>query len=65
MQVGNPFMEKLLIEACLELLETDYVVGMQDLGAAGLTSSAVEMAGRGGMRHRHRRRSRSRAARRG
>lgn len=47
-QVGNPFMEKLLIEACLELLETDWVVGMQDLGAAGLTSSAVEMAGRGG-----------------
>ncbi len=47
-QVGNPFLEKLLIEACLELLETDYVVGMQDLGAAGLTSSAVEMAGRGG-----------------
>jgi phosphoribosylformylglycinamidine synthase subunit PurL len=47
-QVGNPFMEKLLIEACLELLETDYLVGMQDLGAAGLTSSAVEMAGRGG-----------------
>ncbi|HEX2923005.1 MAG TPA: phosphoribosylformylglycinamidine synthase subunit PurL, partial [Chloroflexota bacterium] len=47
-QVGNPFMEKLLIEACLELLKTDYVVGMQDLGAAGLTSSAVEMAGRGG-----------------
>ena len=47
-QVGNPFVEKLLIEACLELLETDYVVGMQDLGAAGLTSSAVEMAGRGG-----------------
>ena len=47
-QVGNPFLEKLLIEACLELLETDHVVGMQDLGAAGLTSSAVEMAGRGG-----------------
>ena len=47
-QVGNPFLEKLLIEACLELLQADYVVGMQDLGAAGLTSSAVEMAGRGG-----------------
>ncbi|MGE5618372.1 MAG: phosphoribosylformylglycinamidine synthase subunit PurL [Sphingomonadaceae bacterium] len=47
-QVGNPFLEKLLIEACLELLQTDYVVGMQDLGAAGLTSSSVEMAGRGG-----------------
>jgi len=47
-QVGNPFMEKLLIEACLELAETDWIVGMQDLGAAGLTSSAVESAGRGG-----------------
>ncbi len=47
-QVGNPFLEKLLIEACLELLETDWVVGMQDLGAAGLTSSSVEMAGRAG-----------------
>ena len=47
-QVGNPFLEKLLIEACLELLKTDAVVGMQDLGAAGLTSSAVEAAGRGG-----------------
>ena len=47
-QVGNPFLEKLLIEACLELLETGAVVGMQDLGAAGLTSSAVEAAGRGG-----------------
>jgi phosphoribosylformylglycinamidine synthase II len=47
-QVGNPFLEKLLIEACLELLDTDYVIGMQDLGAAGLTSSSVEMAGRGG-----------------
>ena len=47
-QVGNPFMEKLLIEACLELLETDAVVGLQDLGAAGLTSSSVEAAGRSG-----------------
>ncbi len=47
-QVGNPFLEKLLIEACLELLETGAVVGLQDLGAAGLTSSAVEAAGRGG-----------------
>jgi phosphoribosylformylglycinamidine synthase II len=45
-QVGNPFLEKLLMEACLELLETDDVVGMQDLGAAGITSSAVECAGR-------------------
>jgi len=47
-QVGNPFLEKLLIEACLELAETDWIVGMQDLGAAGLTSSAVESAARGG-----------------
>lgn len=47
-QVGDPFREKLLIEACLEILQTDYVVGIQDLGAAGITSSAVEMAGRAG-----------------
>ena len=47
-QVGNPFLEKLLLEACLELLDTDDVVGMQDLGAAGITSSAVECAGRAG-----------------
>lgn len=47
-QVGDPFMEKLLLEACLEVLEKDLVVGLQDLGAAGLTSSAAEMAGRGG-----------------
>ncbi|MXW28473.1 MAG: phosphoribosylformylglycinamidine synthase subunit PurL [Chloroflexi bacterium] len=47
-QVGNPFMEKLLIEACLELLAGDSVVGLQDLGAAGLTSSSVEAAGRSG-----------------
>lgn len=46
-QVGDPFMEKLLLEACLELLETDYVIGMQDMGAAGLTSSSSEMAYRG------------------
>lgn len=46
-QVGNPFLEKLLLEACLELLETDYVVAMQDLGAAGLTSSIVECASSG------------------
>ncbi len=46
-QVGDPFMEKLLIEACLELGETDYLVGLQDLGAAGLTSSAVEAAYKG------------------
>jgi phosphoribosylformylglycinamidine synthase len=49
-QVGNPFLEKLLLEACLELLERlpDAVVAMQDLGAAGLTSSSVEVAARGG-----------------
>lgn len=48
-QVGDPFTEKLLLEACLELFKTDYVVGIQDMGAAGLTSSSVEMAGRGGV----------------
>ncbi len=47
-QVGDPFTEKLLLEACLELVRTDYVVGIQDMGAAGLTSSSLEMAGRGG-----------------
>src|SRR4051812_41815790 len=47
-QVGNPFLEKCLMEACLELLGLGIVVGMQDLGAAGLTSSAVECAARGG-----------------
>jgi phosphoribosylformylglycinamidine synthase II len=47
-QVGDPFTEKLLLEACLELFETDHVVGIQDMGAAGLTSSAFEMAGRSG-----------------
>lgn len=44
---GNPFLEKRLIEACLELAHTDWIVGMQDLGAAGLTSAAVETAARG------------------
>ena len=47
-QVGDPFTEKLLLEACLELMETDAIVGIQDMGAAGLTSSSFEMAGRGG-----------------
>ncbi len=47
-QVGDPFTEKLLLEACLELFKSDYVVGIQDMGAAGLTSSAFEMAGRSG-----------------
>jgi phosphoribosylformylglycinamidine synthase len=46
-QVGDPFMEKLLLEACLELFETDAVVGIQDMGAAGLISSSSEMAARG------------------
>jgi phosphoribosylformylglycinamidine synthase len=48
-QVGDPFTEKLLIEACLELMQTDAIVAIQDMGAAGLTSSAVEMAGKGGV----------------
>jgi phosphoribosylformylglycinamidine synthase subunit PurL len=47
-QVGDPFMEKLLLEACLELMDTDCLVGIQDMGAAGLTSSSVEMAARAG-----------------
>jgi phosphoribosylformylglycinamidine synthase len=47
-QVGDPFMEKLLLEACLELLDAGAVVGIQDLGAAGLTSSSAEMASRAG-----------------
>jgi phosphoribosylformylglycinamidine synthase len=46
MQVGDPFMGKLLIEACLELFGSDVLEGIQDMGAAGLTSSSVEMAGR-------------------
>jgi phosphoribosylformylglycinamidine synthase len=47
-QVGDPFTEKLLIEACLELMATDAIVSIQDMGAAGLTSSSVEMASKGG-----------------
>ena len=47
-QVGDPFTEKRLLEACLELMSNDYIVGIQDMGAAGLTSSSVEMAGRAG-----------------
>ena len=47
-QVGDPFTEKLLLEACLEIMESDAVVGIQDMGAAGLTSSSFEMAGRAG-----------------
>ena len=48
-QVGNPFLEKQLMEACLELLQGDAVIAMQDLGAAGLTSSIIECASRGGV----------------
>ena len=48
-QVGDPLTEKLLIEACLELMKTDAIVAIQDMGAAGLTSSSVEMAGKGGL----------------
>ncbi len=47
-QVGDPFLEKLLLEACLELMQGDILVGIQDMGAAGLTSSSVEMAARAG-----------------
>src|SRR5215468_2899565 len=48
-QVGDPFMEKLLLEACLELMTTDAIVSIQDMGAAGLTSSSVEMSSKGGL----------------
>ena len=48
MQVGDPFMEKLLLEACLELMATDALIGVQDMGAAGLTCSTCEMGSRGG-----------------
>jgi len=47
-QVGDPFMEKLLLEACLELMQTDALIGVQDMGAAGLTCSTCEMGARGG-----------------
>jgi phosphoribosylformylglycinamidine synthase subunit PurL len=47
-QVGDPFTEKLLLEACLELMSKDLIIGIQDMGAAGLTSSSCEMASRGG-----------------
>ena len=46
-QVGNPFLEKVLIEACLELVDTDHIVGLQDLGAAGLSTASVECASKG------------------
>ncbi len=48
-QVGDPFTEKILLEACLEVMRTGALVAIQDMGAAGLTSSAFEMAGRGGL----------------
>ena len=48
-QVGDPFTEKLLIEACLELMATDAIIAIQDMGAAGLTSSTSEMADKGGV----------------
>ena len=48
-QVGDPFAEKLLLEACLELMKTDAVIAIQDMGAAGLTSSAVEMGAKGNL----------------
>ena len=60
-QVGDPFTEKLLIEACLELMEEDCIVAIQDMGAAGLTSSSFEMAARGGVRDRARPRCRAAA----
>ena len=47
-QVGDPFTEKLVLEACLELMQSDCLVGIQDMGAAGLTSSSIEMAARAG-----------------
>jgi phosphoribosylformylglycinamidine (FGAM) synthase-like enzyme len=51
-QVGDPFTEKLLIEACLELMATDAIIAIQDMGAAGLTSSSVGDGGQGRRRHR-------------
>lgn len=48
-QVGDPFTEKLLLEACLDLMATDAIIAIQDMGAAGLTSSSVEMADKGGL----------------
>ena len=48
-QVGDPFTEKLLLEACLELMKDDSIISIQDMGAAGLTSSSVEMASKGSL----------------
>lgn len=47
-QIGDPFAEKLLLEACLELMQSDSILSIQDMGAAGLTSSSFEMSGKGG-----------------
>ena len=60
-QVGDPFMEKLLLEACLEVMQTDALVGIQDMGAAGLTCSTCEMGVARRRRHRDRRRARAAA----
>ncbi len=62
-QVGDPFTEKLLLEACLELMATDAIIAIQDMGAAGLTSSSAEMAIEGRLRHRTRSRLRAAARR--
>ena len=48
-QVGDPFTEKLLLEACLELMSGDSIIAIQDMGAAGLTSSSIEMASKGNL----------------
>ena len=48
-QIGDPFFEKLLIESCLEVMQKELVVAIQDMGAAGLTSSSFEMAAKGGV----------------
>ena len=48
-QVGDPFTEKLLMEACLELMKDNSIISIQDMGAAGLTSSSVEMASKGSL----------------
>ncbi len=64
MQVGDPFTEKLLLEACLELMATDAIIAIQDMGAAGLTSSSAEMARQGRLRHRDSISTRCRSAKR-
>ena len=64
MQVGDPFTEKLLLEASLELIRSGHIVAIQDMGAAGLTSSSAEMAARGDVGVDDRHDSRCRRARR-